>query len=182
MARKKTNKATRKNVKKATPVAPVAPVAPVKLDSVQALATYARTFFMKDKRNDGAEFWKTENAPEWLSNLCMDAHESMLPEDWKYGFIVEALDALSSDEHDDPSEARDSLEPDIYNHELHRWLASHLERAGFVDEAVAGYGHSENGIDGDIAMGQLHEMHQVFGSVLSSLEARLSELEDEASS
>lgn len=153
------------------------PVA-IKLATVQALATHARAFFAQDKRTNGDDFWKTEDAPEWLSTLCMDAHESMFPDDWKYGFIVEVLDALSSDEHDDPEEARDSLEPDIYNRDLLLWLASHLERAGFVDEAVSEYGgHSDNGIIGDIGMGQLHEMHQVFGSVLQSLKARLAEVE-----
>lgn len=184
MTNKRKGKATTPNKRKRAPKvkdAPKAPIArplpemPSSCEDIATLARYAYGHFTRKTREGGTEFWHTlDGTPEWIKTMCMEAHETMLPEDFKYEFIVEALSALS--DHDDADSARDSLEPDIYNSELHRWLSSHLERAGFVDEAVSEYGHADSGIDGDLAQGQLREKHQVFDSVRDSLESFLSEL------
>jgi hypothetical protein len=187
MTRKRKNKpesSKGKRARKTLPAPIVADVIPNEPNgpdvTVEMLATFARACFKRSKRDNGEEYWlKKDGTPEWVETMTMEAHGSMLPDDWKYSFIVEALSALS--DHADTDEARDSLEADIYNSELHRWLGSHLERAGYVDEAIKEYGsHSDNGIEGDIAIGQLAEMHEVFSSVLSALESRVSELEAES--
>jgi hypothetical protein len=46
----------------------------------------------------------------------------MLPDDWRYQFIEEALDAISEDGEDA------QLEPAIYTHELTGWLHSRADR------------------------------------------------------
>ncbi len=153
--------------------------------TLSKLAEETRKHFKLDKHKaDGHDYWKAKDgAPKWIKDLCQKAHDTggghlMLPDDFRYEFIVNALDALS--EHEDENDALDSLEPDIYNSELHKWLSSHLERAGYVDEAVKEMGgHSDNGIDGDIALGQLHEKREVFFHVKKALEDRLEEIEDE---
>ena len=46
-----------------------------------------------------------------MSTVCRKAHDNaqMLPDDWRYEFIEQAVDALA--EHEDADAARDSLEP-----------------------------------------------------------------------
>lgn len=153
--------------------------------SMRTMAEIARGHFMHDKRADGSEYWrKRDNAPDWIDALCHEAHrygpgvwDVFLPDDTRYEMIVSALDAIS--EHDDIDAAMDSLEPDIYTHGLHAWLASHNMRSSYVDDArregLCGEGTD---VDADIAMGQLMEMREVFTSVRDSLESRISDEED----
>ena len=97
----------------------------------------------------------------------------MAPDDWKYQFVLEAVVALS--EADDPDDIQ--LEADVYNSELLQWLASHLERAGYVDEAVQEYGIGTKDFDlmSCIGLGQLREKEEVLSIVRSYLERKADE-------
>ena len=144
---------------------------------LQRLAAEVRSKFKLKTRDNGAEFWAREsNEDDWIQSLCFEAHGDMLPEDWRYRFIVEALDALS--EFDDPDEARDSLEASIYNHELTDWLGSHGHRPGYVDEACEEFGFHGGTIE-RIQWGMLSEKWEVFDSVLASIEEQLEGDNDE---
>lgn len=100
----------------------------------------------------------------------------MLPDDWRYEFIVDALDAIA--DHEDEDEARDSIEADIYTAELTGWLHSRVDRYEYCDNAAQEFGASDT-LLGSLQLGQLMEKHEVFDSVLSSLRDQLETLETE---
>jgi hypothetical protein len=145
--------------------------------TIRALADATRNLFVKATRNDGSVFWKrTDSAPEWVETMVHDAHGEMLPDDWRYAFIVEALDALAESE--DPDEA--SVESDIYTHELTGWLHSRADRYDYCDEAYKERGgHFTNTVE-LLMIGQALEKAEVLVSVRASLEAQLEAVADEA--
>lgn len=115
-----------------------------------------RFYFLKDHR------------PLWLVDFIRDEiHEggSWFPDDFKYDTVVEVLDALS--EGQDPDEL--NLEADVYVSDLVAWLSSHNERAGLVDEATEQFGHSKDGVIGDISLGQWYEKDQIARMVFDVL-------------
>jgi hypothetical protein len=145
--------------------------------TIRALADAARKLFVKATRNDGSVFWKrTDSAPEWVETLVHDAHGEMLPDDQRYAFIVEALDALSEDE--DPDSVM--MEPDIYTHELTAWLNSRADRYNYCDQAMEDSGESFAGTIELLQLGQAAEKAEVLASVRASLEAQLEAVADEA--
>lgn len=104
---------------------------------LQQRADFALQFFKKDKRANGNEIWRRVNdSPHWVAELCRAAHGDMLPDDWRYTFIVEALDALAIDE--DPDDI--DTQPDTHTARLLQWLASSLDRPEYCDEAVREFG------------------------------------------
>ncbi len=150
----------------------------------QELATHALTFLeskVRPAQGDNPEtrfYTLTERHPTWVKDMVYTAHDDMMPNDYKYQYVVDTLDALS--EGQDPDDGMSDIEADIYNYALLKWLQSHGERVGFVDEAVSEFGHHpEMGMMGDIMMGQVQEKQQVWQSVVSSLRERLDAIEME---
>ena len=147
---------------------------------LQKLAEQFSAYFTTDKRDDGTEFVKgkdnlTEEQTEKLRDLCHDAHGDMMPDDHRYAFIEEALDALA--EYEDPDEI--TLEPDIYTHDLTAWLGSRTDRWNYCDEAMEEYGDSGFDTLQRISLGQMFEKQEVLGLVRAWLETELEALEDE---
>ena len=133
-----------------------------------------------DGREVRPNIWTTrgENTPEWVRDLCHDAHGDMMPDDVRYGMIPDALSAL--EEYGDEDEARDSIEAPIYTSKLTDWLGSRADRTSYVDEARQEFEPSDMGIVGDLMRGWLMEAWEVFDSVQGSLEDRAeSEAEDD---
>jgi hypothetical protein len=144
--------------------------------TVQTLAQEARGYFKQAKRTDGSEYWSFDHdtTPQWVQDLAYAGHDrgGMFPDDWRYEFIVEALDALSDD--DEPE-----LEANIYTSELCDWLASHGSRPSYCDEAHEEWGSVPDSIVAWLQWGQLREREEVLASVKSSLENHLAELQSE---
>ena len=135
---------------------------------VSKKAKEALAYFEKANRTNGVEFWKVKDgAPQWVTDLCFSAHSdgAMLPDDWRYVFIVEALVAL---------EEEIELEPDIYTSELCAWLASNVNRVGYVDDARDEWGDVKSIVD-ELQLGQLVEKREVFDQVTAFLEALIEE-------
>jgi hypothetical protein len=147
--------------------------------NIQTLATEARSFMVSKTRDDGSKFWsRSDDAPEWVRELCFAAHDAgdMLPDDHRYEFIVEALDALSDTEDADDV----NLEADIYTHNLTTWLASRADRSGYCDSAMEEFGITEyKSLVEHLQIGQAYEKAEVLGSVRSSLETRAEETSEE---
>ena len=141
-------------------------------------------------REDGDEYVRIKDgAPSWVQDMVRHAHGAsgddfgMLPDDWRYRFIREAVDAISStlgeietDAEGGSDEAADALDAlshefadDVptYNAERIAWLGSHGSRPGYVDEAMEGYEREigERGVLGIIALGIYAEREEVFGQV-----------------
>jgi len=144
--------------------------------TIQTLAKEAAGYFTRRNRIDGQGFWCTaDDTPEWVVALCHKAHGDFLPDDWRYAFIYESLNAVADSEA--PGDVR--LDQDVYNHDLLSWVSSHLWRPGYCDAATDDYGTIPENLMQHIAWGQEQEKNEVLASVLASLEARLSEVEGE---
>jgi hypothetical protein len=123
---------------------------------------------LETKKRDNGDSYQAfkSGSPEWMKNLAREAHGDMLPDDFRYEFIAEALEAISR--YDDTDEARDSLEADIYTHGLTRWLHSRNDRTSYVDQAIQEFGVSST--DQALGLGQLLEKQEIFDLVVSFLE------------
>jgi len=144
-------------------------------ETVQELAKLARCAFSLETRPDGSEYWTANRcAPDWIGELCHTAHGDMFPDDYRYAFIVEALDAL--EESEDPDEARDGYEYEHRNYQLALWLASHGHRFSYCDDWAQEYGSLGDGTAGLLQGGHLAERLEVLDLVRGSLEAHLATL------
>ncbi len=129
-------------------------------------------FESKNRVDTGEQYYcLADDKEEWMQDICRNAHNDMLPDDFKYQFIHTALELMS--EYDDADEGLDSLEPDTYNRDLLKWISSNLSRANYVDEAYENAGY--DGLYNTIRYGQLEEMREVYALVREGLEARLDE-------
>lgn len=146
--------------------------------TIQELAQEWLDWFVWDK--DREIYYLKENAPSELLEVVRMAHGDMLPDNYKYEFIVEALEAIADydGDEDDIEELADELEADCYDSDLLDWLNSHSIRIWYVDKAVEEMGHG-GGIMEDIAMGQVEEKREVFFTVLEDLRENLEEDDEE---
>jgi len=139
---------------------------------LQKLAQEVRKYF-EDHPHKENTFRMKDEAPQWVQDMVFEAHEDFAPDDYKYNYVVEALDALASGDMEG-----ETLKPEVYNYQLLNWLGSNMKRIGYVDEAREDYGPSE-GIMQDIMMGQRKEKLEVFNIVRSCLEERAEEKEED---
>jgi len=109
-----------------------------------------------------------DTAPEWMTTVCRLAHDDarLLPDDWRYTFIEQSVDALAG--HENADEARFSLEPDVYTSELTAWLHSLNSRVYFLGEALEEYGAFRDGFQ-LLAAAQMIEKEEVFYQVVAAL-------------
>jgi len=147
--------------------------------TIQELAREALECFVLKERPDGEAFWTLkEDAPLWIRDLCYRAHDDgeILPDDWRYRFIVEALETLS--ECEDPYDVY--IETYTHSGELLNWFASSLARLQWVEEAVEGMDW-EGGFDLLLALqaGQLMEKEEVLDLVREFLERMIEEGEED---
>lgn len=98
-------------------------------------------YFQRKTRDDGTTFVTlTDDAPEWLDDAVMAAHDGEWPNDWRYETcesIVEMLAGSGADPSDAAWEIADSL-VDVYNHDLYAWATP--DRWCYVDEAIENLG------------------------------------------
>lgn len=149
--------------------------------TIQELAQEWLDWFEVGKRDDGKTFfYLKDGAPEELHKMVRKVHGDMLPDDYKYEYIVGALEAIADydGDEDDIEELADELEADCYDSDLLDWLNSHSIRTWYVDKAVEEMGHGE-GVMNDIAMGQVEEKREVFFTVLEDLRENLEEDDEE---
>jgi hypothetical protein len=140
----------------------------------EAAADMRARFTLKTRASDDSRYWTHANQDDEQSrSLALYAHDngSMLPNDWRYQFIVDALDILAEYEDDEYFSAVD-LDTDTQWSTLADWLQSAPVRGSYVDDAIADGGYpADMGIWTAIAMGQLREREEVLGMVKSWLES-----------
>lgn len=150
------------------------------LTPLQAKAQEVRSWFEQTKRPGQDEpIWTMKAGhPEWVMDMVFKAHEQgqVLPDDYKYTFIVESLDRI--EEADDPDEAANDIESDVYTSDLYAWLTSRLSRQGYVDEAVQEFGGEGRGIVEQIMLGQAQEKREVYWSILNFLQEQIEQDSD----
>lgn len=140
------------------------------------IAERMRDSFTRKTRDSGESlsfYGYTDDAPQEAHDLVMAAHDAgnMMPDDHRYEMIVDVLDAII-DAEGDQDEALEIAEGSVpvYNSTLAAWLASHVYRGGYVDEAVSELGYPDTGIYGAIGLGYLYEVREVFQAVWEFLE------------
>lgn len=128
----------------------------------------------KNEYGDTAFYSLTKDAPEWVKDAIREAHDggNIFPNDWIYDAchtMASHMDDTDPDDWDDAiSEWADGA-VDVYNTDRARWLASHLEFAGIVDEAVEELGHSDQGIHGDIGIGQYVLLERIASALIQAV-------------
>jgi hypothetical protein len=140
--------------------------------TIQELATQYASWFETAKRGDDTDFLRLKTEDENIRDLIHSAHGNMMPDDFKYQFIHEALEAISECDEDIENIL---LEPDCYSKDLLKWVSSNLTRASYVDEVVDQYGY-ENFYN-CLMLAQSEEKQQVLYSVRASLEKICGSLE-----
>jgi hypothetical protein len=138
--------------------------------TIQALAAHMSQAFETAVRPTSGEKFRRlkDDAPGWMTTVCRKAHDDarILPDDWRYAFIEDAVDALAA--YGDPDDARDSLEPDIYTSDLTAWLHSRNSRVYYLSEALTEYGPFRDGFQ-LLAATQMIEKEEVFQQVVDAL-------------
>src|SRR3990167_3762244 len=143
--------------------------------TTRLIAEEARSWFERATRDDSVVYYRKDPAaPEWITDLSHHAHGDMMPDDWRYEFIVAALDALA--ETDDPDEIQ--LQADVYNARLIAWLGSPSHPAGYCDDAVKEFGGEPGTLIDQIMPGQYAEKQEVLGLVRAFIEQRAEDMED----
>ncbi len=130
------------------------------MKTIQELASEYSNMFETKTRTNGDKFLcvKDECKDESLTNFIHKIHDDMLPDDYKYQFIVECLDAIS--ENIDFNDIH--IEADIYNYELLKWVSSHSIRQGYCDDALEAYqGAKDLTLMQIISEGQFIEKNEV---------------------
>ena len=143
--------------------------------AAEALALFTNTDTRKSD-DTGRNIWTIADhsaCPKWVRDMCHAAHTDddgadMMPNDWRYEMIVEALDVLSDTTNEDDAQARaDEHEPPGYNRDRMLWLSSHSFRPAYCDEAAKESGGELDTLD-RIAEGYLLEWRRVFAVVMGA--------------
>jgi hypothetical protein len=104
---------------------------------------------------------------EELKNLIYKAHDNMMPDDYKYSYVVDALNLISECSEDDIQEEIYNIEADIYTSDLTNWLNSSNSRVYYLTEALEEYGITD-GFQA-LSIAQQKERQEIANSVFNSL-------------
>ena len=132
------------------------------MDNLQLTAKTAQSYF---ERNP-LDTWSTKsNAPKWVKDMVRSAHGDFMPDDYRYTWIYNALEAFQDDT---PEVAIDCLEAEPYYNQRANWLASNVNRAQYVNDIIE-MGCGSDDLMEMIGFGQLEEMRETYQAVHSSI-------------
>lgn len=137
----------------------------------------ARAFETRSRDNGDRFDVLQDDRPDWMQDVCREAHGDMLPDDQRYAMIRSAVEAIA--EADNDSDLEDigmELDADIYTHDLTAWLHSRVDRYAYVDIAIEERGPFDS-IIGALQAGQYEEKREVFALVLRALSERADDLD-----
>lgn len=145
------------------------------------IQTLANSFHVKTRDNGDTFYCGKDNVPHYISDLCRDAHDGMMPDDYKYQYIVEALEYIDDnlDPLDDSLDDIDcyyACEPDYMNHDLLKWLSSHLDRMEYVDHVLSGM--ETHTLSTALMIAQIEERTEVMQAVINWIGSKQGELWD----
>lgn len=156
---------------------------------IETARALADAFEVKARDNGEGFYCLKDGSPDWMTDALRAAHDGgdMMPNDWSYRLahgmaqhIAESLEYdAAQDLSDIVSEGADSLVP-CYNGERLAWLASHLSRAGFVDDAAMELGITpDGGILEMIGVGIYAELRMIGAALVEAIEGQVDEDEEE---
>lgn len=121
------------------------------------------------RATDGTAIIVADDDPG-LNDLIWDAHGDLLPDNYIYEFVLDALRLIASTP---DLSAPPALKGDSYPHNLLQWLCSHIERAAYVDQAIQAAGRDTLAAEGRLFAllrdAQRREREAVYQSVFASL-------------
>lgn len=91
----------------------------------EAVEEFSAAFERRTRDNGDSFVCLRDDALEWMRDVCFDAHEGM-PEDWRYFFIRDAVEALEESEAesaDDAPGAEEYLPETFMTRDALRWLS-----------------------------------------------------------
>lgn len=109
-----------------------------------------------------------DSTPPWLSQAIYDAHDGMLPDDWKFSTAQEACEAIAHGggyENMQDTAEQFAEDADIYTTDLRRWLTSHPTRPRYCEDTHQGASGEET-----IRAGQALERRELFHAILTAIE------------
>lgn len=145
------------------------------MDATIDIHEYAREaagYFTTSRREtNGHEYVHLrDDTPEWVREAVYRAHGSgdILPDDWRYQTIRNALDALAdgADPDEDAGEWSEG-QVDTSTYRLAQWLGSHSIRASYCDEYLSQF--EPGSVMSAIAGGQYLEAGEVWSLVVDAL-------------
>ena len=151
--------------------------------TIKTLAQIAvNSFYTKQcdesRMPDGYFYLRHETSPDWVADLIKAVQGEMLPDDYKYKFVVDALEALAEYDTDDAHMI--ILEGvDDTTHRLFHWVQSHGYRRGYASEALEianANGKTFDDVDSIFTDAQTIEVSEVYHLVLSTLENLVNDL------
>lgn len=156
------------------------------IETARALANA----FERKTRDNGESFYTLgDDRPEWMQDAMFAACDNgeILPNDWTYRFAARMADHIAesleyeSDRYrsDIIAEGADSLVP-YCNTERAAWLASHVSRVAYVDEAAEEYGIApDDGVMEMIGVGIYREIEMIGNALWDAIEAQAEDEEEE---
>ena len=141
----------------------------------RTLATEMCGRFTRRKRSDGTEYvCLTDAAPEWMRDVCREAHGDMLPDDWRYDRIWAACEFIANEtDWDDRVDEFADVNVDYSTGALVEWYASHGLRAEYVQEARDEWQDPDASVDEWFQRGQYLEAREILELVSRALAERL---------
>lgn len=147
-------------------------------EALKVLAAALSEAFEHKERDQPNEFGDKDfvslrkGSPEWMTDAVRTAHDGIMPNDWIYAACNSMADHMAERE---PEEWDDAVsewadgEVDVYNAARTRWLAAHLDFGAAVDEAVEELGHSDQGVFGDIGLGQYRVLERIAYALIAAV-------------
>ena len=146
--------------------------------TISEFAKELQGMFITDTRDNGEKFIKTiDNRPEWLQELIREAHGDMMPEDYKYQFVSDAIDYIADNGNDEELLDYPEIEPDCYTSDLTAWLNSDNRRVYYLTEVLEEM-DIKDGFQA-LAAAQLQEKREVYNIILEGLKTKLEEENEE---
>lgn len=142
---------------------------------IRKLSAEAYGYLERACRGDGSMYVCRKNgSPEWVTDLCRDAHGDSFPDDWIYEQIANCLESIL--DNDCEYGARDAAESagDVYSSDLLDWARG---RGWYVDEAIRDGART---MDAAIMQGQQTMIGEIFDSIVTFLSNMADDLEEEA--
>lgn len=124
--------------------------------TLQDRASKFLSMFQGIRIDDLSTYKLKEEATDRDRDIVRMLHDDRLPDEWKYIIIEQAANMISENEDDeDCFNNAPVLDKDLYS-----WLTSSVDRRGYVEEALRGYGLGPNGLMGAIQWGYGEELMQ----------------------
>lgn len=105
-------------------------------------------YFETRRRTNGETYTcLKDDAPEWLRDAVMEAHDDESPNDWRYDKCLGIVETIAMcDEVNEDTAYELNLEGlvDVYTSELTRWLTDYIGRLDIVDEVRSDWGFDDD--------------------------------------